>query len=162
MTCSLSLCPSVLKPLVEGRSTCDAKPLSSEETMAWVDVCLLVASPLYAPCVSFLLECYPQPSFLARHPLGTLKHKYIPSSLPSSACNRFVFFFSDCCDKILKKKQVKGGLIGDHNLRVQSMMAGKAWYQGYEETGHIAFIARKQKKNIRAQHDFFAKYMLNR
>lgn len=119
LTVSLSL---GLEPLAEGISACDAKPLNNEERMGWVDLCLLMASPLCSPCVSRLLECHLQPSFLAGHPSGTLKHKYIPSSLPVIG----VLFFPGCCDKAFnKRKLAKKGLVWDHSWRVQSWRRGR-------------------------------------
>lgn len=40
----------------------------------------------------------------------------------------------------------KGGFLLSHSLRVQSVMAGKAWQKEHEAAGHVVFTGRKQSQ----------------
>lgn len=52
--------------------------------------------------------------------------------------SRLSNYFSLCSDKISKKSKVrKEGLVLSHGLRMQSIMAGKAWCQEREAAGHM-------------------------
>lgn len=61
------------------------------------------------------------------------------------------FALSDCCDKILDNSHSKKeGFLLVCSLKLQSMTAGKAWWEELEVTGYKAPTVRKRKRNTGA------------